>query len=124
MTDDGGATGTASTSVTTTAPATPPTATVAQAAAAIVTATGTATSGGTVSYSISQTSGTTTAPLLISAGKWAIPRHGTDTLVYSIVTTESPSGLTDTKSVSVTPGSATTTGDEVYTRNAGNTAWI
>lgn len=127
VTDNNGATGTATASVTTSVPAVPPTTANTQAAAAIVTATSTPGGGGTVTYSIAQTSGTATTPLLISTGKWAVPRHGTDTLVYTITATESPSGLTATSSVSVTPapsgGGSGSGGDEILTRNATNTGW-
>jgi hypothetical protein len=105
------------------ATAVPPTLTNAQVDHAVITATGTATSGGTVAYGIAQTAGTTTTPLLISAGKWAIPRHATDTLTYTVTVTESPSTLTATNTVNIAPQGATG-GDMVRVRNAANTGWI
>jgi hypothetical protein len=99
------------------------TVTNSQADAAIVTATGTPAAGGTLAYSIAQTSGTTTTPLLISTGKWAIPRHVADTLTYTITVTESPSGLTAPSTVNVAP-QGDTGGDAVMIRNATNDGWI
>lgn len=99
------------------------TVTNSQADAAVVTATGTPVAGGTLAYSIAQTSGTTTTPLLVSTGRWAIPRHVTDTLTYTVTVTESPSGLTAPSTVNVAPQGATG-GDAVMIRNATNTAWL
>ena len=99
------------------------TVTNSQADAAIVTATGTPAAGGTLAYSIAQTSGTTTTPLLISTGKWAIPRHVTDTLTYTVTATESPSGLTAPSTINVAP-QGDTGGDAVMIRNATNDGWI
>jgi hypothetical protein len=104
---------------------TPPTITSnTQAAtdAAVVTVVGAPAAAGTLAYSIAQTAGTTTAPLIVSTGKWAIPRHATSTLAYTVTVTESPSGLTVTSAVSVLPQGASG-GDAVRIRNATN-GWI
>lgn len=68
--------------------------------AVIVTATATAGGGGALSYSISQLTGTTIAPVNISLGVWAIPRDTTAATTYRITVTETGGG-TDTEDIIV-----------------------
>lgn len=63
-------------------------------------------SGDTASYSITQNTGTTYVPVLISAGKWLIERDTAGTRTYTVTVTGSPSGLTNTYPISVNTASA------------------
>jgi hypothetical protein len=76
-------------------------------AAAYVDATGSvAGSGGTLSYSIAQTVGTTTAPISVATGKWLIPRSQTETLTYEVTVTESGGVTPKVVTINVTPPAA------------------
>ena len=75
--------------------------------------------GGTLSYSIQQTSGPATTPTLLVAGEWSVIRHATSVLNYTVTVTESGSGQQSTASIAVPPESATSitevTDDLVWT---------
>ncbi len=58
-------------------------------AAALIAPAPSNTGGGTFTYAIAQVSGAATVPLLVTAGRWAVPRHGTETLVYDVTVTHS-----------------------------------
>lgn len=100
----------------------PPSITNTQQNTVRVSASGVAGANGTITYSISQTSGATSTPVLISPGIWSIVRNATQTLSYTITGTESPSGLTATTVVNVAPGTGGTA-DEIRVRSISNT-WI
>lgn len=65
--------------------ATPPTLVLSGAVKHIIDTTGSSVPVGSIEYSITQTAGPTTAPELLSPGKWAVTPHATDALTYQVV---------------------------------------
>lgn len=77
--------------------------------------------GGTMSYSITQTDGTTFAPILMGPGVWKVQRDTAGTRTYDITTTES--GGLSTVTTLVVPIQAAVTGHyQILQRIAG--AWV
>lgn len=78
----------------------------------------TAGSGGGLTYSITQTAGTSATATLITAGYWRIPKQSTSTSTWTVTVTESGSGLTDTQTV-VVPTRSSSSGRRYWN----GTAW-
>lgn len=95
---------------------TPPTANVTTTDGMLIDATGsTAGHGGSLSYSITQTSGTTFTPVSVATGKWFVGRTTADR-VYRVTVTEDTT--TATYDVTVSPASSGD-GYEIRTRIGG-----
>ena len=103
---------------------TPPTAVVTGAVKHVIDATGSSAPSGTLSFAISQTSGTTTAPTLLATGIWSVTPHASETLVY-LVTVTSSAGGSDSESYSVPPLTAGPSGPQVKRYRKNNVgSWV
>lgn len=83
---------------------------------------------GTLTYSIAQTSGTTTTATLLAPGVWGVPQSATENLVYTVTITDSVYGVT-TSTATVPQQAATSTenSEELYwdhTANGGSGGWV
>lgn len=107
----------------------PPTDVINDRALYVIDRTGSSSTGGSTTYAITQTAGTTTTPTLLTTGMWGVVQPTTGTLTYKVTLTtvggaNDGATATDTVTVPTAASGGTTNVSAPLQWNPGTSTWV